>query len=379
VFYTHKRRCNVNNFPHRYIKYTLYLVVVIFTLSFAQWMGNGKFLKTGIAEAKITKGTIGLNKANPKVKKAMAVQDSHTPDLMALPEVVGTATGLTDAGGIAILVFTENRMEAGVIPRSLEGVPVVIKVTGKILAFKKPSWAGPSGGNTSNNIDPTGQFNRPVPIGVSTGNAGECSAGTIGARVTDGSKVYALSNNHVYALENSADPVSNVLQPGLYDTNCIYDPTNDLGTLSDFVEINFDGTNNTVDAAIALTTTANLDNSTPSDGYLIPKSTTISAEINQNVQKYGRTTSLTKGTVTGINATVNVGYSSGTALFVDQIVVSGNKGPFIKAGDSGSLLVTDPGKNPVGLLFAGNSSGKTAIANPIDYVLTALHVDIDGE
>lgn len=367
----------MSNFSRRYIKFALYLVVVIFTLSFAQWMGNGKFLKTGIAEAKITKGTIGLNKANPKIKEVMAIQDSHTPDLMALPEVVGTATGLTDAGGIAILVFTENRVEAGVIPRSLEGIPVVVKVTGKILAFKKPSWAGPGGGNTSTNIDPTGRFTRPVPIGVSTGNAGECSAGTIGARVKKGSEVYALSNNHVYALENNADIGSEVLQPGLYDTNCIYDSNNYLGQLYEYKEIIFGGTN-TIDAAISSTSTSDLNNSTPSDGYGIPKSTTMSAAIYQNVQKYGRTTSLTKGTVTGIHATVNVGYSSGTALFVDQIVVSGNKGPFIKAGDSGSLLVTDPGRNPVGLLFAGNSSGKTAIANPIDAVLSYFNATIDG-
>lgn len=369
----------MNNFSRRYIKYVLYLVVIIFTFSLAQWMGNGKFIKTGIAEAKITKATIGLNKANPKIKEVMAIQNSHTPDLMALPEVVGTATGLTDAGGIAILVFTENRVEAGVIPRSLEGIPVVVKVTGKILAFKKPSWAGPGGGSTSNNIDPTGRFNRPVPIGVSTGNEGECSAGTIGARVKKGSEVYALSNNHVYALENNAEPDSEVLQPGLYDTNCIYDSNNHLGQLNEYNEIKFGGTN-TIDAAIALTTTGVLGNATPSDGYGKPNSVTTSAEIDQNVQKYGRTTSLTKGIVTAINATVNVGYSSGTALFTDQIVVTGNKGPFIKAGDSGSLLVTDDSNcKPVGLLFAGNSSGKTAIANPIDYVLNYFGVTIDGK
>ena len=48
------------------------------------------------------------------------------------------------------------------------------------------------------------------------------------------------------------------------------------------------------------------------------------------------------------------------------------------AGDSGSLLVTDPDKNPVGLLFAGDSSGKFAIANQIDDVLDALGVTVDG-
>ena len=75
---------------------------------------------------------------------------------------------------------------------------------------------------------------------------------------------------------------------------------------------------------------------------------------------------------------MNVGYSSGTARFVDQIVVEGNKGGFLKAGDSGSLLVTNPGRNPVGLLFAAGRGGKIAIANPIDYVLSAFGVAIDG-
>ena len=56
-----------------------------------------------------------------------------------------------------------------------------------------------------------------------------------------------------------------------------------------------------------------------------------------------------------------------------------SKGRFLKAGDSGSLLVTDPGRNPVGLLFAGNRSGKLAIANPIDRVLGECGVTVDGD
>jgi hypothetical protein len=133
-----------------------------------------------------------------------------------------------------------------------------------------------------------------------------------------------------------------------------------------------------VDAAIAATTTPSSAKHAGRRLQAPRKSQTTVAAVNDAVQKYGRTTKLTKGTITAINATVNVGYSLGTALFVNQIVVYGNK-PFIKAGDSGSLLVTDPGRNPVGLLFAGTSSGKYAIANQIDDVLTALGVTIDGD
>jgi len=86
--------------------------------------------------------------------------------------------------------------------------------------------------------------------------------------------------------------------------------------------------------------------------------------------------------VTGIDADVFVDYDSGRARFRHQIVV-GSRSAFIKAGDSGSLLVTKSvtksGVNPVGLLFAGDKSGRTAIANPIDLVLGAFGVSIDGQ
>jgi hypothetical protein len=364
----------------RYI-FGLVVVLALF-LALGLWPKGG-MIRPDVVQAKITewmadpaKDGPPFHENHPGIRAAIAVQDRHTRGLMAIPEVVGTAVGLTETGQPAVLVFLKGTPPPGLLPENLEGVPVVAKLTGAFVAMQPPAGKGPgSGGGGS--IDPTTRFARPVPIGVSTGNIGECSAGTISARVKSGSTVYALSNNHVYALENSAPKGSEILQPGLYDTSCLPDPNNKIGTLSDFVHLNFDGGQNKVDAAIAATTTVLLGNATPTDGYGTPMSVTTAAVVNDAVQKYGRTTKLTKGTITAINATVNVGYSSGTALFVNQIVVYGNK-PFIKAGDSGSLLVTDPGRDPVGLLFAGTSSGKYAIANQIGDVLTTLGVTIDG-
>ncbi len=148
--------------------------------------------------------------------------------------------------------------------------------------------------------------------------------------------------------------------------------------MAGFEHIDFSGGLNRIDAAIAVCTTAELGNATPPDGYGMPKSTTMSARIGQKVQKYGRTTSLTKGTIDAINATVLVNYDSGAALFSNQIIV-GSRRVFIAPGDSGSLLVTSPGRNPVGLLFAGGREGRMAIANPIDLVLDTFGVTIDGE
>ena len=314
------------------------------------------------------------------IGRAIEVKERHKHYLMAHPDVVGAAAGLTEDGQPAVKVYTKRAGVMG-IPGSLDGTAVVVEATGEFFALQ-PSKNGPPAGKGqfgSTAISTTSAWTRPVPIGVSTGNRYECSAGTIGARVKNGTTVYALSNNHVYALENNAPGGSEVLQPGRYDTNCTYNPANVIGTLSAFEPIVFStSANNTIDAAIAVSSVTNLGKATPSNGYGLPKSGIVGASVGQRVQKYGRTSQLTRGQVSGINATVNVGYGSGTARFINQVVVGSSKA-FIKPGDSGSLLVTDPGRNPVGLLYAGTSSGRTAIANRIDLVLGRFNVTIDGE
>ena len=311
---------------------------------------------------------------------AISVHQRHSHELMADRNVVGTAVGLTANGQPAIKVFT--RSEAIMkIPTNLEGLPVEVEVTGPFHALgAADKEAAPEAVRVPTN--PRVTFPRPVPIGVSTGNQNDCSAGTIGARVIDSEgNVYALSNNHVYALENNAPPDSNILQPGLADTRCRVRDDRVIGTLTSFVPIVFStSAENTVDAAIAISDRDHLGNATPKNGYGTPKSATVPVSsdlLGQKVQKYGETTRLTRGKVMGIDATVSVEYDSGEAQFVDQIVIRSSL-RFIGAGDSGSLLVTKPDANPVGLLFAGNKSGRVAIANPIDLVLSAFGVSIDG-
>ncbi len=62
---------------------------------------------------------------------------AHTPELMAIPGVVGTAQGLLDSGApcIQVLVVERTRELENRIPRFLEGWPVVMVVTGEIRAM----------------------------------------------------------------------------------------------------------------------------------------------------------------------------------------------------------------------------------------------------
>jgi hypothetical protein len=305
---------------------------------------------------------------------AMSAQDAHTSDLLGIDGVVGTAVGLGSGGSPVVLVYTARIGVLGV-PSMLDGTPVRTQVTGEFWALGD----GPRAKDADRAIDRKSRFPRPVPIGVSGGQP-DVTAGTIGARVSADGQTFALSNNHVFANRNDANKGDDILQPGRIDGGT--DPANSIGKLHDFEDLRFCKAltcpDNRIDAAIAITSVDNLGTSTPDDGYGEPQTKTTTAKLGQAVQKYGRTTGLTTGQITGINATITVNYNTGTVRFVDQILIS--DGRFSQGGDSGSLVVTQTSgaddRRPVGLLFAGSNTH--TIANPIDLVLDRFGVQIDG-
>lgn len=320
---------------------------------------------------------------NAALRAVMAVQDYHTPWLMDLPGVVGTGIGKDKEGNLVISVYTENDEVVG-IPPKLDLIPVRKRVTGRFVAY----------------ADPKTRFDRPVPIGVSTGHP-DITAGTIGCRVKDDQgNVYALSNNHVFANSNKASIGDNILQPGPYDGG--QDPADAIGTLYAYKEIfmnNGENNPNFIDAAIAEIDITTVGYETPSDGYGAPSKTihtVTTADLDEEnpleVRKYGRTTGNTTGFVVEVNVTVTVCYQARGpfcrewATFYDQIAFNdgvieydenGNELPdkFSAGGDSGSLIVTGTGNHPIALLFAGSST--RTIGSPIQYVLDAFDVTID--
>jgi len=312
--------------------------------------------------------------ASPQgIENAIAAQERHTAALMRIPGVVGTAVGLLSNGQAVVRVYLAQDNVPG-LPAVLDGVPVTRHVTGMLMAFSDPTTKA-----------------RPAPVGFSVGHFA-ITAGTIGARVVNPSlSVFLLSNNHVLANSNDASIGDPILQPGPFDGGVAADQ---IGTLSAFKAIDFAGGNNTIDAAIALSNATVLSNATPpDDGYGMPSAQiwndgnsdgvfdNKNALLNLPVQKYGRTTKLTHGTITGINATLSICYEAlfifclKSATFVDQIVIE--PGQFSGGGDSGSLIATDDlNLNPVALLFAGSET--QTIANRIDLVLNHFGVRIDA-
>ena len=117
----------------------------------------------------------------------------------------GTTAALGFGGTPVVVVYTAT---VGLldVPASLEGIPVLPEVTGEF-------WA----------------------------------------RVSDGSKTFALSNNHVFANRNDANKGDDILQPGRVDGGT--DPANSIGTLHDYEPLRFCSVlscpGNRIDAAIA--------------------------------------------------------------------------------------------------------------------------------
>lgn len=310
---------------------------------------------TGLSSTTTSSSRVLLARNPADLAAAMRIQDSHTPDLMKIPGVVGTGTGALADGRAAILVLTREPGIGG-IPATLEGVSVDVRVVGDVHAYAKP-FAKPGGGGA-------------IKCGTSTGRDDECAAGTIGCVVNKGGSQYFLSNNHVFAAENAGHTGDRIDAPGRYDAHPKCAQTPQLGTLAQFVSINFSGGNNTIDCAIAAPSPGVSYTTAEAGGYT-PTSTVVSPSVGLAVKKTGRTSGLTHDTIQAINVTITVGYSTGTATFVGQIMTSGS---FIRSGDSGSLMVTETGNDPVGLCFAGGSGG--SFENPIGPVLQAFSATV---
>ena len=215
----------------------------------------------------------------------------------------------------------------------------------------------------------------PVKMGTSGGSKNDksafyCCGGTLGSLVRRDGVLSILSNNHVLGRSGVAVAGEDTVQPALIDTGCNAANSNIVGDYAgNLVPL---GTAN-VDAAIS-TARSNVDASGAILDIGVPISAVQAPAINLNVMKSGRTTGFTTGKIKTINTTVTVQYQKGCGVgqkfyttFTQQIVTTNMSA----GGDSGSLLVSNDGTpNPVGLLFAGNST--STVHNRASAVVSAF-------
>jgi len=329
---------------------------------------------------------IVLDASNPQIQSVMAVQDRYTLDIMALQDVIGTATTVDENGEPAIMVLVTTPESADAMraaPMQLEGVRVVIVETDPIVAMK-----GGGGG-----VSHTAKQTPPIQLGTSGGwrkdlANGYCCGGTLGSLIQVGGQQRILSNYHVFEADivsggngTTAQTGDFIIQPGLIDVACNANTAQNVATLVKSSLL--PGTNVDASSATIISGMVRTDGAILEIGTLT--SATIGASLNQAVKKSGRTTGLTRSTVSGLNANISVTYENecagGTAFtktYSGQILVAIRSSRFLAGGDSGSLMVQDVTTNPraVGLLFAGSNT--IAVANPIGQVLSALNASMVG-
>ena len=354
------------------------LIGVALVLVMGIW-GCSETADSPVAPDRSDVGTWSL--ANPQIQSVVAIQDLNTERLMALPNVIGTATTLDDNGQPAIMLLVTSDAAKAAAPTTIDGVPVVVVLTDPIVAF-----------NTSA-VSHKAKQTPPIKLGTSGGwradlANGYCCGGTLGSLIQVGTQKRILSNYHVF----EADIVSGgngvvartgdyIIQPGLIDVNCSAASAQNVATLIKSSSL----PNSNVDCSSAAIISGMVD----ATGNILEigtiSATTVAASVNQLVKKSGRTTGLTRSKVSGLNATISVQYENEcaggvafTKTFTGQIVIANQGSKFLAGGDSGSLMVQDVTTSPkaVGLLFAGSST--TAIANPINSVLSFFGATMVG-
>ena len=325
------------------------------------------------------------------IADAIAVKQQSLVKLFAMRNVVGIGIGFKVAGDVvtkelAITVNVSKKIPAAqlapsdLVPKLIGSVKTDVVETGIFRAFQ----------------DPTKKM-RPARPGVSIGHY-NITAGTFGCLVKRGADVLILSNNHVLADINKASLGDAILQPGKYDGGTQADQ---IAELAEFVPIEFDGGGggttpggcsglitsllslfgqqptqtssinapgaNHVDCAIAKPLSPDL---VRSDILQIGTPTGVgTVTLGTAVQKFGRTTSYTQGSITQVDVTATVDYGGPTATFQGQLMA----GAMSQGGDSGSAVLNDQ-EQVIGLLYAGSDT--TTLFNPIQDVLTALNVEI---
>ncbi len=310
-----------------------------------------------------------------EIQKAKA---RHERRLLRKRNVVGLAVGRKVIGGeetdeLCLVVLVRKKLpEAELrsrerIPKRINNVTTDVVETGELEAL----------GQRLHVVRRPADRWRPAPGGVSLAHA-DVSAGTLGCVVRRDSEPFILSNSHILADSGRATPGDPILQPAPEDGG--RDPGDVIAQLSDFVPLRwqlrglgrllrpFFARRNLVDCALARPVG---DRELRGDLLRIgPVEGVTAASIGLGVRKSGRTTGVTRGRVTHLDATVMIQYGDRReAMFTDQILTTAMS----KGGDSGALVV-DKARKAVGLLFAG--SEQVTVMNRMSHVLSELRAEI---
>ena len=333
------------------------------------------------------------------INTAILVKQQNLSHLLKRQNVVGVGVGYKESQGVltnelAVTINVTKKMpaaqlaESDKVPRDLDGVRTDVVETGRFLA-------GQAVVQTQTTKD---RWRQQIPPGVSLGHV-DVTAGTFGCLVRRGNQIFILSNNHVLANVNSAQPGDPIIQPGRYDGGTLADK---VAELAEFIPLDFGGESANCNVATGIEKSLNWVAETLGSKHRLlayrtapgqnlvdaalarpldpaqfvaeifkigcPKGVR-QATLGTKVQKTGRTTEYTQGIITQIDVTTSVDYNGRMANCTGQLMATGMSA----GGDSGSAVLDEDGL-VIGLLYAG--SGSATLINPIQTVLQLLKVEL---
>jgi hypothetical protein len=318
------------------------------------------------------------------------VKEQVEDELLSRPGVTGVdinekVTNGKGTGQMAIVVYVAEKKpksalsEEEAIPEEINGIPtdvveeeIVLHVAAQAipeveLQVDATTYSTLQGGIS---IGPCRSVFLSPPDVPTAGNY--IFVGTLGAMVTDRTSgaMMALTNFHVACVDSGWSVGDTQTQPGRPDGGSC--PAGKFGAivraaLSEHVDgavISIDPGKST---ACQIVDIGNVKG-------------TVAAAVGMAVRKRGRTTMLTHGTVNSIDYTTSINYGNGLGVHTlkNQIRIAVDTSlstQFGDHGDSGSVVV-DAANKVLGLYFAGNTTGTIGVANPIQFVLDELDVNI---
>lgn len=327
-----------------------------------------------------------------RLNDARQVYSQAIPKLLQRRNVVACGLGYkishgrrTDKLSFVVSVTEKVPVDAlppqEIVPRTLFGFTTDVVETGLIRALTP--------------INPKARH-RPAVPGTSIGHR-DITAGTFGLLVEREGETYILSNNHVLANTNAGEADDPIYQPGPADGGTANDA---IATLTEYEPIDFGeaspecqfaelaakllnllarltGSQHRIQAVRQTSGVNRMDSALakPDHPDLVRAAVlglglpvgVADLELGQSVQKMGRTTGLTQGTITQVDVTVDVDYAGRKARFEDQVFAS----PMSSPGDSGSTIL-DMDRRIAGQLFAG--SNQVTILTPIQRILDRFDV-----
>jgi hypothetical protein len=315
-----------------------------------------------------------------ELERLEAIQRRNEDRIMAVEGVRGMGIGSAQGELRPVFVIlVDQSWPPPRLPDRIEDVEVRLEQRAPVQLLDGAPACGQNGNPCHRD-----QFPPPVRMGNSGGlvaNKGACTMGFKACDLTSGRMVF-VTNSHcnvitpapICGLVTPGGNFDDWVHPGLFEQ---MGTPYQVGDVAGHAPPTCPGNNNLTDATKvtspnALTSMAIRDvpfylSITPGDP--LP---------GDQVQKSGRTTGLTQGTVTAINVTVEVpaqgGYCCGPLTMKQQVewLPTAPTAP----GDSGSALVsTEAPPRVVGLLWGAD--GTYTYANHVDNVLSALNISLN--